>query len=235
MKTAILPEDVLTSAPPDFRTVLPGPEVAYWAGERRPAHRVARRLFGRTLSGPELAGLAGAPEDAALRVGTLDGALYLDADEMHTRGYRAVVLVGRGAAGPVIVNHAVHILRKAEQRRGLGLRMFCRQLAFAESLGVAVIRTIAGRGPGENGYYTWPRFGFDGRLPQAICRTLPAPFQGAARVLDLMESRAGRRWWRRHGVSLPVAFAVAPGSRSRRVLQGYLREKLVAGFRHAPT
>lgn len=203
--------------------------VAYLDGERRSAQRVARRLFGKRLVPAELAGLAGAPGGASVLVGTLGGALYLEADAPESGGYRAVVLVGRGPAGPVIVNDAVHVVRTSMQRRSIALGSFGRQLGLAQSLGVIVICTIAGRRPGENGYYTWPRFGFDGPLPPAVRRTLPPLLQGATRVLDVMACDAGGAWWKTHGLTLPVAFQVAPQSRCRRVFEEYCLTRAASG------
>jgi hypothetical protein len=202
--------------------------VSYYRGERRSVERVARRLFGRVLSPPELAGLAGAPDGTPVEAGTLDGGLYLDVGGTPTSALRAFVLIGRGATGPVVVNHAVLVRPWACRRRRVGLWSFCRQLAVAESLQVASIRITAGRGAGENGYYTWPRFGFDGPLPPSIRGTLPPSLRGATRVLDLMVSDAGRGWWRRHGRSIAVAFVVAADSRSRRVLEAYCHLRIAA-------
>jgi hypothetical protein len=101
------------------------------------------------------------------------------------------------------------------------LQIFLRQAAHAAALGVARIETVAGRRSGENGYYTWPRFGFNAALPAPLRPLLPIGLEEARSVLDLMANEKGRRWWREHGLSIPVVFDLAPGSRSRTVLARY--------------
>jgi hypothetical protein len=201
-------------------------EVAFFPGERHGAQRRARRLFGRALRTWEYAGLTGAPDNARVEVGTCAGDLYVEMREPRRSCYFAVHMVRDGDEGPVVVDDGFHILLAGMQRHGLGLWIFHRQLWQARALGVKFIQTTAGRRASENGYYTWPRYGFDGPLPDAVRRRLPPPHRHARRVLDLMASAPGRAWWRRHGVTLQVAFDLADGSRSRRVFERYLREKL---------
>lgn len=133
----------------------------------------------------------------------------------------------------VIVKDAFHIHVEDMRRQGLGLRIFHRQLENAKTLGIQRIETIAGRRDGENGYYTWPRFGFDGPLPEEIHEKLPLGLEHARTVLDLIDCEKGRLWWREHGDTIDVAFDVAEGSRSRKVFERYVRNKLKRDFRAA--
>jgi hypothetical protein len=176
--------------------------------------RAARAVFRRVPSGWEIAGLVGAPEDAAVDVGLCGGCLYLDMYQPINFDYHAIYRLWAAGGRAIAMIDAFAIHRPWLRRRGLGLQIFCRQLYFARRLGVAQIEILAGRGPGENGYYTWPRFGFDGPLPPAIRRRLPPELLSARTVLKLMSSPPGRLWWQSQGGPIRVVFDLAEGSAS---------------------
>ena len=200
-------------------------KVVYYLGERPDVEQTARRLFRRELEMWEYAALVGAPDDAEVEVGTLDGGLYLDMYQPVTSGYRAVQLVRLAGADPIVIIEALHV-HETLRGKGLGLRIFNRQLATASALGVTRIETSAGRGEDENGYYTWPRFGFDGPLAAEIEQNLPLGLEHVENVLDLMECEKGRQWWREYGIPIHLAFDVTGQSRSRHVFRQYLAERL---------
>ena len=206
-----------------------GAAVVFFRGERENADEAACQLFGRRLEAWEYAGLAGAPDDAMVEVGTLGGWLYLELSSPPGQAYRTFQLVLRVRQSLVLANDGFQILSKRQQRRGLGLRVFARQLDHARRLGICRIETVAGRRSNENGYYTWPRFGFDGRLPPSIRESLPPGLDRCQSVLDVMDREAGRDWWRAHGISMPVTFDVTSRSRSWVVFRRYLREGLGRG------
>ena len=200
-----------------------GGAVAFLPGERAAAERIARRLFERPLKAREYAGLAGAPRNAYVEIGALAGQLYIEMGDAVAASYRGHYYIHRAAGRVVVLNDGFQIRYPAMQGRGLGLRIFQRQAAAAAALGVARIELVAGRRRSENGYYTWPRFGFDAPLPARLQPTLPLGLRDAETVLDLMGCEAGRLWWREHGVPLGVAFDLASGSRCWAVLRGYVR------------
>jgi hypothetical protein len=183
-------------------------------------------LFGRLLQRCQYAGLAGAPDDARVELGTWEDELSLELGDPITNRYRGHLYVCRRGAALVMFKAGFCILHRRMQRRGLGLRIFHRQLENATALGVARIEAVAGRRDDENGYYTWPRFGFEGRLPRKIQGDLPLGLGRAHTVLDLMESDQGRLWWQEHGCTIRVTFDLADGSRSREVFRRYLGEKV---------
>jgi len=199
-------------------------KVIVYDGEDRQVERSARRLFGRALEPWEYAGLAGAPDDALVEVGTLHGGIYLELCQPLSNSYRGSHVAQRLSVGVVLFNEGFYIQRRRLQRRGLGLRVIQRQLHSARNLGVLRIVGRAGRRHGENGYYTWPRFGFDGPLPVQVRQRLPPGLRGARTVLDLIDCEAGRRWWRQNGVPLHVSFDLADGSRSWAVFERYLSQ-----------
>ena len=201
-------------------------EVKFCLGERREVQRTTLRLFGRLFQRWEYAGLAGAPDDARVELGTWEDELSLELGDPINNSYRGYLYVRRRRAALVMFNAGFHILYTRMQRRGLGLRIFHRQLENAAALGVARIEAVAGRRGDENGYYTWPRFGFEGPLPGKIQGDLPPGLEHVCTVLDLMESEKGRLWWREHGCTIRVAFDLADGSRSREVFRRYVHQKL---------
>ena len=200
--------------------------VEFCLGERREVQRTTLRLFGKLLRRWEYAGLAGAPDDARVELGTWEDELSLELGDPISNCYRGYLYVRRRRAALVMFNAGFQILHSRMQRRGLGLRIFHRQLENATALGIARIEAVAGRRGDENGYYTWPRFGFEGPLPGRIHARLPPGLARARTVLDLMESDHGRLWWREHGCRIRVVFDLAGGSRSREVFRRYVDEKL---------
>ena len=196
--------------------------VTFFAEERPGLDRITTRCFGRRLCDWELAGLAGAPDDAEVDVGTFRGQIYLELNHPAASDYGGVQLVRFLQGEPVLVIEALHIHRRWMQTQGLGLTIFARQLEHARRLGIRRIETTAGRGHRENGYYTWPRFGFDGLLPSEVRQGLPSSMKGVRSVLDLMGCEHGRQWWREHGRTISVAFDMAVQSRSRLVFDRYI-------------
>jgi hypothetical protein len=202
-----------------------GAEVAFLHGEQAAAERIAQRFFHRSLEPWEYASLTGAPDDAKVEVGASGGALYLEMRD-PAAAYRAYYYVRRNAAQLAVVNDGFCIAIRGLQRCGLGLRIFLRQFAAAVALQVARITVVAGRRHDENGYYTWPRFGFEALLPARLRRMLPIGLKHACTVLDLMECERGRRWWREYGVTIAAVFDLTVGSRSRIALWRYVCMKL---------
>jgi len=199
--------------------------VVFFLGEYGDAAAAARRLFGRRLIPSDYAGLAGAPDDALVEVGTLADALYIELSGPPKQGYRAFYRVRQAQRSLVILSEGFHVFRPHLQGRGLGLRVFARQLGHARRLDVSRIELVAGRRSYENGYYTWPRFGFDGPLAPSLKQNLPTGLSRAQCVLDLMECQAGRRWWKEHGVTVPLTFDLTRHSRSWEVFGRYVRER----------
>ncbi|GAG31337.1 unnamed protein product, partial [marine sediment metagenome] len=191
--------------------------MVFYRGEERQIERITLRLFGRRLRTWEYAGLAGAPDGAQVEFGIYHDQLYVEMGDPAANRYRVILLVRRAGAEVVIVMEGFHIHERDLQGKGFGLKIFHRQLANAKALGVDRIETTAGRRNDENGYYTWPRFGFDGPLSQRIIENLPLGLEHVRTVLELIECEKGRLWWKQHGETIDVTFDVADRSRSRKV------------------
>ena len=170
--------------------------------------------------------MAGAPDDANVKLAECDDQIHIETDEPGTLLLRAIHYVRRERAGLVIVTEALCIGRLKMQRKGLGLRIFARQLANADRLEVGQITTTAGRRAGENGYYTWLRFGFDGPLSGDIIDKLPVGMEHARHIVDLMCCEKGRLWWKEHGETIQVRFDVSHGGSSQARFSRYVRGRL---------
>ena len=215
-------------------TILPNPGLGNWhhaayrekilfcVGERADARRVAVELFGSPISGRDLAGLAGSPGEAEVEVGVCRGNLTVEISDPGHRIYRGVVRISHAGGGLVLTVEALHIHSPSMQGRGLGLSIFARQLQTARRLGIKRIETKAGRRGNENGYYSWPRYGFDGPLPRWLISRLPPPLLFAQSILDIMDSPMGRQWWLLYGGTVDVVFDVRRGSRSSRTFDRYI-------------
>ncbi len=109
-----------------------------------------------------------APEDAQIEVGASHGRLYIEMRDGVAAAYRAHHYVCPAASSVRLVNDGFHIASDQLRGRGFGLRCLCRQVTTAASLGIDRIELIAGRRVDENGYYTWPRYGFEAMLPRRV-------------------------------------------------------------------
>lgn len=123
---------------------------------------------------------------------------------------------------------------------GYGTRALRRQMEAAGKLGIARVQTDAAGGKGSgygkryNGYYTWPRLGYDGPVPTEYdkggkLKVPPELHPGVPRdkllVSDLMATPEGREWWKANGTTFEASFDPRPGSRSMQVLDAYMKEK----------
>jgi hypothetical protein len=204
-------------------------QVAFCEGERRAVERISQRLFGRILGSAEFAGLAGAPDDGLVEVGVVSQKLYLELSDPANHVYGGSFFLQGGQAPTVLLNDGFCIYVRAMRRRGLGLHVFHRQVQNAASLDIRRIDAVAGRAKDENGYYTWPRYGFQAPLPPSVLSRLPLALRHCRTILQLMASARGREWWGTHGETLAVRFDLTPGSRSWATLASYVLERRRCG------
>ena len=195
-----------------------------FAGEHRQFQVLSQRFFGRPLRKPELRGLSGAPRCAELDVGVLEEEIYIEYHEIQQVGMSGVCRVGMEPSGRVLWNDSILIFRKEFRALGLGLACFARQVFWSRKLGILWARTVGGRKYDQNGYYSWPRYGFDALLPSALKPQCSEGFGTIMSVLDLMATKKGRQYWRENGSELTLAFDFSPQSRSMRVLNEYILE-----------
>lgn len=194
---------------------------------------LAGEILGREVSDDDLASLAGATDGAKVtiaRSGHRGDEVRITVTE---DGYYADRILMRERDGRSILYNAYFVVDESRRSSGLGRAVFGRAVENAIRLGVTRIETTAsGEGrrrpeyvDGWNGYYTWPRFGYDGPLTSTVKARLPEALKDAERVSDLMRTDDGRAWWKDWGESAALEFDLAPGSLSRRTWDAYLAEK----------
>lgn len=192
--------------------------------------QVARRMFGPGATARQIADLTGAP-DGRLSITHGDaGELYA---VVHSDRFRMTRKLKLGEGGVPTIYAAAFYVEPGHQGRGIGADAFARMVESARAAGVGRITTRAAKGPGENGYYTWARFGYDATIPADLAATLPDPLRGARRISDLMTTDEGASWWRDNGRELDMTFDLTPGGRSLAIWDAYRAAR--AGGSSRPT
>lgn len=235
-------------------TVLPGFPPSRAEVSVRGSEQAARQVLGTILPGrtlQDLASVVGAPDKAIVEVGLVrrDGKDCLEIHVRHTDidvCKRTLATDARGE--PYVHNDEFFLTQEAQGRGGgggLALTMFGRQIYWAQQMGCAHIATYGGRREPEykdeagnpvgqiNGYYTWPRFGYDcpvedlqfqGRQSQAR-NDLISRFPGTVKLSDLMAHKRGRDWWKKHGGGVSLRFDLSAGSKSCATFAAYHQER----------
>jgi hypothetical protein len=190
----------------------------------------AARDMGLKVTDPAGVAAIGVPTDAVFKEVTVavtpSGNVRITA--RGPDGSHADRTIYRGDDGrPAMSNSELEL--PASARGGGGTAHFAGQVANARRAGVSRIDTYAARADGRyNGYYTWPRLGYDARLPD-LGRTAelarPASVAGATTLREVMADPAGRDWWRRHGRGTEMTFDLRRGSDAVRALRDYLAER----------
>lgn len=136
---------------------------------------------------------------------------------------------------------------------GMGTRMLASQVGVASNEGFSFIETEASGGPGQtmNGYYTWPRLGFnaelmDGNLEDLEDHDPEAAWQvrelaeadenrmwpdAPAEIFHVMAVPAARKWWEEEGHRLTAAFPLSEdfdGGKAYQLLRAYTEAKATA-------
>ena len=173
----------------------------------------------------QLIDLAGAQDGSRVSV-TYLGHGMIDVKTTH-KDYQS----GRTIKGDTIKNDYLFIEKEA-QGKGLGTKILKEQVDAGAKNGFKSIVTDAEGSPHDksmNGYYTWPRLGYDAELKDVsggmLTKAAQTVVPGAAKVSDLMKSKEGRDWWKENGVSFRAKFDLSEGSQSRKVLDEYVKAK----------
>jgi hypothetical protein len=184
----------------------------------------AHDLLGREVTLRDLASLSGATRGAKVIIEVSEtGSLVLNT--VHP-DYATVRRVSRDAEGQLYLYADSFFMTGGRTGQGTGKEVFGRMVEQAAALDLDYIKVLAYRSSSANGYYTWPRFGYDGDLPADIIADLPAALASARRLSDLMASPEGREWWKVNGRSITLKFQLAAGGPDRARWEAYLREKM---------
>ena len=79
-------------------------------------------------------------------------------------------------------------------------------------VGITRINCTAARGGNMNGYYTWARLGFTGKIPvddmaEDVLLEMQAKFGKVTEIEQLMRKPGGAQWWKQNGVSWQASFS----------------------------
>jgi hypothetical protein len=199
-------------------------------------------LFGDEVRIRDLSSIVGAHDDAAVEVresSKIKGRIIVNVKHSN---YEAVRYIGKDANGDTYIENHSFFMDKKAQGKGTGSESFAREVEHAGESGVAYIKTHAARKDGGgslslNGYYTWPRLGYDMEVSEmeshaidkrdrSIVEELRSKFPDADTIQDVFRTKDGREWWKKNGGELYDArFDLSKGSRSRKILDTYLQER----------
>ncbi len=179
----------------------------------------AKDIFKKPKTLRQLASLTGAIESAKVSIYADNDGISMDiVDDKYTSDRQ----ITRDATGKLFM-HANGFFIKPEHRgKGVGTEVFGRMVENAVKQGFEYIDLLAFRSSDANGYYTWPRFGYDGPLTESIKHRLPADLKGAKTIQDLFATPEGVAWWKINGESINLKFDLAKGSKSRAIWEAYL-------------
>lgn len=205
-------------------------------GDPEETEHVASQLFGPDWKMSDFANAVGAPHDATVTIGIDEEnggvrvkSVVMPAGPQGMRGLKPEYESARILEvydGEKTCKNEYIIIRGERQSKGEGTKVFSSQVDFLASKGFASIECEAVRGPTANGYYTWPRLGYDMSLKDEPAGKAAKEKFGAETILDLMSTPQGRDWWKTNGDTLFGAkFDLKPGSRSRQILEDYQKER----------
>jgi hypothetical protein len=221
-----------------------------WGTPISDAHELARQVLGPNATAHDLVSIAGIPDGGQVRVVSNQSA-YTHHITIHATGSKEITdpKTGKKRLEDFKTERTLMIRNDGTKTihnelfegKGLGITMLGRQVENATKWGFTSIDTVAGGfGSGTtgkrtkegdyNGYYTWPRLGYDGRIPSEIVDRLPPAIRTNAeaagyKLSGIMSTKGGRDWWMGHGTELKVKFDLTPGSYSQDTLNTYLKHR----------
>ena len=98
----------------------------------------------------------------------------------------------------------------------------------ARNQGYTRIDTLAIGSPESknNGYYTWARFGFDGKIDDTMKKKVYQELGVEAEtVQDIIASPNGLEWWRKNGSDIELSFDLSDKSESMKMWKKYKEGK----------
>ncbi len=185
---------------------------------------MALAAVGRELSLEDMAALVGAPNGSQVQAVAMGNHIDIETSHEAFAGHLRRTL-GRDEEGRLFLENKTFYLRAG--KTGLGTAVFAHQVDAARRLGIDYIKAeaVSPMFHKENGYYVWPRLGFNGPLDGATRASLPPQLAHARDLLDLMQTPEGRAWWKQQGRSVYVRFELDKNSKSSRHLEHYLDKK----------
>lgn len=192
-------------------------------------------FFGQKITDNQLADLVGAPPKALISIDEIAGGFSIDVSARRFSSMREIYTNDLGQK--VCKNVGIAIDEKSPFK-GQGAYLFAKQVEALKALGFSYIECNAvggyyndkfDRPSGDNGYYTWPRLGYNGKIPDRIWNIIPFEMKkalGSRRdVLALMALPGGKEWWKRNGGIFEAVFDLDDDSLSMEVHRAYMEER----------
>ena len=192
---------------------------------------VSPQLFGHQATDADLSGLAGSPTHGHITARGTSPPPRLSLTVSSPQVRRQERTVYRDRTDGKLVMHNDYFRVEDQAPDGYGTHSFANQVKTAQRFGVDRIETTAAgnfrdmQSGSWNGYYTWPRLGYDAPLYSGEIASLPSNLRNARSVQDLMGNQEGRDWWKLNGSTRDMKFDLSPNSKSIKVLNNYLEEK----------
>jgi ADP-ribosyltransferase exoenzyme len=210
----------------------------------------SKQIFGRKMSEDELADLIGAADGAEVEFdySPHTGITMVVKHPYYTQ--RRSIMVdsfGKGKGKPIIKNE--EFFAEDGAPKGIGTQIFTTQVYNSKKAGVYRFLTDAGKAEpnedypkGMNGYYTWPRLGYNGSLDDldidhdSLRETFPDVFGDLnafqihdKTIQDIMKLPGGPEWWKDNGTSFTGGFNLQDDSDSMKILNAYVGAKFGKG------
>jgi GNAT superfamily N-acetyltransferase len=166
----------------------------------------ANALIEKDLTRDDFAHLVGAQKGTTVEIHTYSDSVGVDttSDEYYNE---------RTVYSDHIHNDLMRV-QKEHQGKGIGTKVLYEEVMTAKDLGFDYIDTQAARNDTMNGYYTWPRLGYDAEiddLSQGSYGDLQkikdyADKNGFTNVRDFMQTKEDRQYWKDYGVGFDAKF-----------------------------
>ncbi len=213
---------------PEAKATTFGPTKAKQVGNSKEQLELLGKIkeeTGRAFTANQLASASGIPDDATYEIKEMFG--HPGTVTFSGPGYAGIREIHKADDGKLMIYNEWFDVDRDKQGRGIGAKMFGRQVEQASRLGFDRIETNAIRNDehGQIGYKVWPRFGYDAPIPDRVAAKLPGSLAGSKAISDLMKTPEGRAWWDDNGVGFDGVFDLKPGSASRKAWDAYLARK----------
>lgn len=196
------------------------------------ARAAASQLLGREATDQDFVDLSGFPGGGTVKVTGNAKAGILIMATTKDGGLSMKRHLFRDSGGQLVMKNEFFRITERLQGKGLGAQILKNQTDALRGAGVSRIETFAAGKKGDksfNGYYTWPRLGYNATIPLSTRLKMPLRFQTALTLQGLLDKPGGAQWWKENGSDMDMSFDLTPGSRSQKVLDSYLAAKKNAG------
>lgn len=206
------------------------------------SHILVREMFGKSIDKYELARLTGAPDQSEIEIRSIFKTLYIDVRHPFINNMMRTLKLNPNTGAVILENYVFKTVKDGTVPSNLAGRVLYKEMNQARKLG---INTVITHGVGDNGirnswngYYTWPRYGFNAKIPTESMRQIRRidesefadkqefdQIMTATSILDLMKTEKGRKIWQLFGQDVHLTFDTDPKSSNYKTLVAYLHEK----------